>query len=65
MAVSVTSGMLRKAMQDEKTGKWLERELSKAPDYIKQAQQSASVDADAVTETVIIDSSESVGVSVP
>lgn len=42
VAVSVTPGMLRKAMTDEKTGKWLERELAKAPDYIKQAQQSAS-----------------------
>ena len=41
VAVSVTSGMLRKAMNDEKTGQWLERELSKAPDYIKAAQQSA------------------------
>ena len=40
-SVSVTSGLLRKAMKDEKTGEWLERELSKAPDYIKQAQQSA------------------------
>ncbi|MBE5850030.1 MAG: hypothetical protein E7298_07725 [Lachnospiraceae bacterium] len=39
--VSVTSGLLRKAMSDDKTGEWLERELSKAPDYIKQAQQSA------------------------
>ena len=42
VAVTVTSGMLKKAMSDEKTGDWLERELSKAPDYIKQAQQSAS-----------------------
>jgi len=42
VAVSVTSGLLRKAMSDEKTSQWLERELSKAPDYIKQAQQSAS-----------------------
>lgn len=42
VAVSVTSGLLRKAMSDEKTGQWLERELSKAPDYIKDAQQSAS-----------------------
>jgi len=41
VAVSVTAGMLRKAMSDEKTGQWLERELSKAPDYIAQAQQSA------------------------
>jgi len=41
VAVSVTSGMLRKAMSDEKTGQWLERELAKAPDYIKAAQQSA------------------------
>ena len=42
VTVSVTSRMLRKAMSDEKTGQWLERELSKAPDYIKEAQQSAS-----------------------
>ena len=41
-SVSVTSGLLRKAMKDEKTGEWLERELSKAPDYIKEAQQSAA-----------------------
>lgn len=41
VAVSVTSGLLRKAMSDEKTGEWLERELSKAPDYIKSAQQAA------------------------
>lgn len=40
-AVSVTPGLLRKAMADKETGEWLERELSKAPDYIKQAQQSA------------------------
>lgn len=43
VAVSVTSGLLRKAMSEEKTGQWLERELTKAPDYIKSAQQSASV----------------------
>ena len=42
VAVSVTPGLLRKAMGDEKTGQWLERELSKAPDYIKAAQESAS-----------------------
>ena len=42
VAVSVTPGMLRKAMNDEKTEQWLERELAKAPDYIKEAQQSAS-----------------------
>jgi len=42
VAVSVTPGLLRKAMGDEKTGQWLERELAKAPDYIKNAQQSAS-----------------------
>ena len=42
VAVSVTPGLLRKAMGDEKTGQWLERELSKAPDYIKVAQESAS-----------------------
>ena len=41
VAVSITPGLLRKAMGDEKTGEWLERELSKAPDYIKRAQQSA------------------------
>ncbi len=42
VSVSITSGLLRKAMSDEKTGQWLERELAKAPDYIKSAQQSAS-----------------------
>lgn len=42
VSVSVTSGLLRKAMSDEKYAKWLEKELTKAPDYIKQAQQSAS-----------------------
>ena len=42
VSVSVTSGLLRKAMSDEKTAKWLEKELAKAPDYIKQAQQSAT-----------------------
>lgn len=41
VAVSVTSGLLRKAMGDGKTGEWLERELSKAPDYIKRAQRAA------------------------
>ena len=41
-AVSITGGLLRRAMADEKTGEWLERELSKAPDYIKSAQQSAA-----------------------
>ena len=40
-AVSVTSGLLRKAMSDEKTGEWLERELSKVPDYIEAAQNSS------------------------
>jgi hypothetical protein len=29
-------------MSDEKTGQWLERELSKAPDYIKSSQQALS-----------------------
>ena len=29
-SVSVTSGLLKKAMSDKKTGEWLERELSKA-----------------------------------
>ncbi len=40
-AVSVTGGLLRKAMGDEKTGAWLERELGKAADYIEAAQKSA------------------------
>ena len=42
VSVSVTSGLLCKAMKDEKTGEWLERELSKAPDYIREAGQSAA-----------------------
>lgn len=40
--VSITGGLLKKAMADEKTGAWLERELAKAPDYIKEAQRSAA-----------------------
>ena len=40
-AVSVTGGLLRRAMSDEKTGEWLERELAKATDYIEAAQKSA------------------------
>ena len=40
-AVSVSGGLLRKAMSDEKNGEWLERELAKAPDYIEAAQKSA------------------------
>ncbi|SHN53981.1 hypothetical protein SAMN02745247_01127 [Butyrivibrio hungatei DSM 14810] len=40
-AVSVTGGLLRKAMSDEKTGEWLERELGKATDYIEAAQKAA------------------------
>ena len=43
VAVSITPGLLRKAMSDEKTGQWLERELAKTPDYIKSAQQFAAV----------------------
>ena len=42
VAVSITPGLLRKAMSDEKTGQWLERELAKAPEYIKSSQQAAS-----------------------
>ena len=42
VAVSITPGLLRKAMSDEKTGQWLEKELTKAPDYIKSSQQAAS-----------------------
>ncbi len=42
VSVSITPGLLRKAMSDPKTGGWLERELAKAPDYIKSAQQSAA-----------------------
>lgn len=41
VAVSVTGGLMRKAMADEETGAWLERELAKAPDYIAAAQKSA------------------------
>ena len=40
-AVSVTGGLMRKAMADEKTGAWLERELGKATDYIEAAQKAA------------------------
>ncbi|SHH09598.1 hypothetical protein SAMN02745229_00211 [Butyrivibrio fibrisolvens DSM 3071] len=40
-AVSITGGLLRKAMADEKTGEWLERELGKVTDYIRTAQKAA------------------------
>ena len=40
-SVSVTGGLLRKAVSDEKTGEWLERELSRVPDYIEAAQKSS------------------------
>lgn len=40
-SVSVTGGLMRKAMADEKTGAWLERELGKATDYIEAAQKAA------------------------
>ena len=40
-SVSVTSGLLRKAMGDDKTGEWLERELGKVTDYIRAAQKAA------------------------
>ena len=41
VTVSVTGGLMRKAMADEKTGAWLERELGKATDYIEAAQKAA------------------------
>lgn len=53
VTVSVTSGLLRKAMSDEKTGEWLERELSKAPDYIKAARQSAMANGSKLTSVSI------------
>ena len=53
VAVSVTSGMLRKAMSDEKTEQWLERELAKAPDYIRRAQQSAIAHGSKLTSVSI------------
>lgn len=40
-SVSITGGLMRKAMADEKTGAWLERELGKVTDYIEAAQKAA------------------------
>ena len=40
-SVSITGGLMRKAMSDEKTGAWLERELGKVTDYIEAAQKAA------------------------
>ena len=40
-SVSLTGGLMRKAMADEQTGAWLERELGKVTDYIEAAQKSA------------------------
>lgn len=56
-AVSVTAGLLKKAMADEKTGAWLERELAKAPDYIKAAQESAKAHG-ATLKSVMIEFGE-------
>ena len=53
VTVSVTAGLLRKAMSDEKTGEWLERELAKAPDYIKSAQQAAIAHGSRLTSVSI------------
>ncbi len=52
-AVSVTAGLLKKAMADEKTGAWLERELAKAPDYIKAAQESAKAHGSTLKSVMI------------
>ena len=41
VSVSITSGLLRKAMGDEKTGQWLERELGNVAGYVEKAQKSA------------------------
>lgn len=40
VSITISPSLFRKAMGDEKTGKWLEKELSRAPDYIKEAQNS-------------------------
>ena len=53
VSVSVTSGLLKKAMNDPETGAWLERELAKAPDYISQAQKSASARGDRLLSATI------------
>ena len=51
--VSVTGGLLKKAMADEKTGAWLERELAKAPNYIKAAQESAKAHGSTLKSVMI------------
>lgn len=53
VSVSVTGGLLKKAMKDPETGAWLERELAKAPDYISQAQKSASARGDRLLSATI------------
>lgn len=40
-SVSVSGGLMQKAMADEKTAKWLEKELNTIPDTIRAAQQAA------------------------
>ena len=53
VSVSVTPGMLKKAMNDEKTGQWLERELGNAAKYISDAQKSASAQGSRLTYVAI------------
>ena len=52
-SVSVTSGLLRKAMGDEKTAAWLERELGKATDYIEAAWRFARARGDSLKSVSI------------
>lgn len=40
-SVTVSPGLMRKAMSDEKISKWLEKELSSIPDTIRAAQRAA------------------------
>ena len=53
VSISVTPGMLKKAMNDEKTGQWLERELGNAAKYISDAQKSASARGSRLTYAAI------------
>ncbi len=55
VAVTVTSGMLKKAMTDEKTGKWLERVKEKKEEQKKLEQRLIFKDKDlkSVTESFI------------
>ncbi len=53
VAVSITPGLLRKAMGDDKTGQWLEKELGNVAGYVEKAQKAAIAHGSKLTSVSI------------